>query len=187
MKPEEIKKLYTKTKRALEKRTGEKFTWVMNAKQQRIGTATVCVASAFDNVKAVEAAREQANGKAAEKAAKTWNAFQLHAQEEAASTEPCWNPTFWRDALAELGTQVEYIAKEQKKADDLLSAAEAFLKQHGTQLEMLDESHEYAKELIAGPEISAFLHAIGGTASIEDRYEHGAIYVYIRFHYSPST
>ena len=48
MTAQEIKKEYQRTKKAYEKRTGEKYTWVMNAKQQRLGTATVMVAIAWD-------------------------------------------------------------------------------------------------------------------------------------------
>ena len=75
MNANKIKKLYTKTKKALEKRTGKSYTWVMNAKQQRLGTATVCIATALDSVLFVEHARAAANGKDKAEAVKTWNTF----------------------------------------------------------------------------------------------------------------
>lgn len=179
----EIKKLYTKTKKAFEKRTGDKHTWVMNAKQQRLGTATVLVAGAYDNVRSVEYAKKQAAGAAAAEAKRTWLAFKAHADEEAATGGSKWNPTFWRDDFAKMGTLDEYMAKYQQKADKALAEAEAYLAQHGPQNEQLKESHQYAKDMIAGPEIAAFLQAIGGHATIEDKHEYNNIYTYIRFHY----
>ena len=180
----EIKKLYTKTKKAFEKRTGEKHTWVMNAKQQRLGTATVLVAGAHDNEACVEGAKRLADGAAAAMAKKYWLAMSARAEEEARTGGSKWNPTFWRDNMAELGTLDEYMAKYQRKADEELAKAEAYLAQHGPRHEQLKESHEYAKTFIASPEVQAFLKAIGGQASIEDKHEGSSIYTYVRFHYS---
>lgn len=186
----EIKKLYTKTKKAYEKRTGDKHTWVMNAKQQRLGTATVLVAGAFDNVQSVERAKAHAAGKAAAEAKKTWLSFKAHADEEAAAeaagNASTWNPRFWRDEFDKMGTMEEYMDKYQRKADEVLKEAQAYLGKHGPQHEQLKESHEYAKGMIASPEISAFLLAIGGRATIEDKQEYSSIYTYIRFHYQPT-
>ena len=180
----EIKKLYTQTKKALEKRTGEKFTWVMNAKQQRLGTATVCVAYATDSVAGVERARARANGKAKAEATRDWEAFKRHADEEEATGGSSWNPRFWRDKFDTMGTLEEYVAKKQASAEEDLENAERFLAEHGTQAEIVKDSHEYARQLIAGPEISKFLASINGSATIEDQAHNGGVYIYIRFHYT---
>ena len=180
----EIKKLYTKTKKAFEKRTGEKHTWVMNATQQRLGTATILVACAHDTEARVESAKRKADGAAAATAKKDWLTISAHAEEEARTGGSKWNPTFWRDNMAELGTLDEYMARYQRKADEELAEAEAYLAQHGPLHEQLKASHEYAKAFIASPEVQAFLEAIGGQATIEDKREYSRIYTYVRFHYS---
>jgi hypothetical protein len=183
----EIKKAYTKTKKALEKRVGKKYTWVMNARQQKLGTATVCVACAMDSVANVASAREWANGKAVADATKTWKAFKRHADEEEATGGNSWNPRFWRDDFAKMGTLEEYTAKAQHAAGESLERAERFLAEHGTQAEIVKVNNDYARQLIAGAEISAFLEAIGGTATIENVSQYSSIYTYIRFHYTPSA
>lgn len=180
----EIKKLYTKTKKALEKRTGKSYTWVMNAKQQKLGTATVCIASATDSEANVEKAREWANGKAKAHAAKEWNAFKRHADEEEATGGARWNPRFWRDDFAKMGTLEEYVAKAQHSAEKALADTEQYLAERGTQAEIVKANNEYARQLIAGPEISAFLEAIGGSATIENVPQYSSILTYIRFHYN---
>lgn len=179
----EIKKLYTKTKKAVEKRTGDKFTWVMNARQQALGTATVCVAYAPDSVAKVASARDWANGKAVADATKTWKAFKKHSDEEEATGGSSWNPRFWRDKFAEMGTLEEYTEAAQRKAEEILEAAERYLAERGTQSDIVRHNHEYAKQLIESPELSAFLEAIGGSATIEDKTEYG-VATYIRFHYT---
>lgn len=179
----EIKKLYTKTKQAMEKRIGKKFTWVMNAKQQKLGTATVCVAYATDSAANVEKAREWVNGKAKTEATRTWTAFAQHAAEEEKTGGSSWNPRFWRDDFAKMGTLEEYTAKKQREAEEDLEEAEQFLKEHGTQTQIVKTNTEYARQLIAGPEISAFLEAIGGSATIENQQRYG-VETYIRFHYT---
>ena len=180
----EIKKLYTKTKKALEKREGKSHTWVMNAKQQKLGTATVCVACAIDSELKVEHARAQADGKAKADATRTWKAFEEHAAEEERTGGASWNPRFWRDDFAKMGTMDEYVAKKQRAAEEALADAEQYLAEHGTQAKIVKANNEYASQLIAGPEISAFLKAIGGTATIENQPQGHAILTYIRFHYT---
>ena len=182
----EIKKLYTKTKKALEKRIDQKFTWVMNNRQQQLGTATVCVAYATDSVANVEHARVSANGKAKAEAEKYCEFLMREvAKEEAeeAAGVKSWNPRFWRDRLEEVGNLDEYVAEAQRKAEEKLAKAEQYLAEHGTQAQIVVANNDFARQLIAGPEISAFLKAIGGSATIENKTEYG-ISTYIRFHYT---
>lgn len=180
----EIKKLYTKTKKALEKRTGDRFTWVMNTRQQQLGTATVCVACAIDSEAAVERARKSASGEAKASADRNWKAFAQHAAEEEQTGGARWNPRFWRDDFEKMGTLEEYVEKAQQRADAALREAEQFLAEHGTQSQIVKADAEYARQLIAGPEISAFLKAIGGSATLENQPQGSAILTYIRFHYT---
>lgn len=181
----EIKKLYTKTKKALEKRIGKKYTWVMNARQQQLGTATVCVAYATDSVATVASARKWADGDAVADATKTWKAFKKHADEEERTGGSSWEPRFWRARFEKMGTLEEYTAEAQRKAEENLANAERFLAEAGTQVEIVARNHKYAKQLIESPEITTFLEAIGGSATIEDKTEYG-IATYIRFHYTPT-
>jgi hypothetical protein len=185
----EIKKLYTKTKKAVEKKTGDKFTWVMNGRQQMLGTATVCVANSWDTVANVRACRNRIeSGEAEKEAAKTWRAFKRHADEEAAEEAAGvkhYNPRFWRDKFDVTGTKEEYIAEQLKKAHESLANTEKVLETRGDQANQVKTAHEYARQLIASQEIQNFLNAIGGSATIEDKQENGgySVYTYIRFHY----
>lgn len=179
----EIKKLYTKTKKAVEKKTGDKFTWVMNGRQQQLGTATVCVACSYDTVQSVAYAREQIeSGKVEKEARRTWRSFKRDADEEAITGGGTWNPTFWRDHLAEMGTEDEYAAKLLQRAHENLAKAEKKLETLGDMANQIKTAHKYAQELIASTEIQSFLAAIGGSATIEDKLD-GCLYTYIRFHY----
>ena len=117
MKIEDIKKLYTKTKKAYEKRTGEKYTWVMNAAQQRKGTATVCTNVTVD----YEASLEHAMAYLARFEhdwAKRVEDLMKDAKKEAWKNEhtPGWhygeNDYFWAER-----TTPEYLA--QAKAQEL--------------------------------------------------------------------
>lgn len=189
MKAAEIKKLYTKTKKAVEKKTGDKFTWVMNGRQQQLGTATVCVAVSWDTVKNVKAYRDRIeSGEAEKEAAKNWRAYKRHADEEAAEEAAGvkhYDATFWRSRFAKMGTKEEYIAEQLKKAHESLANAEKTLEIKGNQATQVKTAHEYARQLIASQEIQSFLNAINGSATIEDKQENGgySVYTYIRFHY----
>ncbi len=180
----EIKKLYTKTKKAVEKKTGRKFTWVMNGRQQILGTATVCVATSWDTVKNVEFIRDQIeSGKAEKEARRTWRSFKRDADNEAATGGSSWDPTFWRDHLAKMGTEDEYAAKILKREHENLTKAEETLETRGDKANQVKTAHAYARQLIASPEIQNFLEVIGGSATIEDKQEGSGVHTYIRFHY----
>jgi hypothetical protein len=185
----EIKKLYTKTKKAVEKKTGDKFTWVMNGRQQMLGTATVCVASSWDTVANVRTCRKRIeSGDVKKKAAESWQFYkreaEVEAAEEAAGAKH-YNSRFWRDKFDLMGSEEEYIAKELKKANDRLNEYENTLETRGDQANQVKTAHEYARQLIASQEIQSFLNAIGGSATIEDKTENDgfSILTYIRFHY----
>ena len=181
----EIKKLYTKTKKAYEKRTGDKFTWVMNAKQQRLGTATVMTDYLMD----YEEQLSRCEQRLAEFDTKHWPErkadYQRKAREEARRNDG-W--TFWQER-----TTPEYLEKVRAEmfADFTRYRDEKVekLQKYGTYSEQYEKAVKYAKAMIQAPEIQDFLKAIGGRATLDIK-EHGAgehsysyTEVYIRFHY----
>lgn len=183
----EIKSLYTKTKRAFEKRTGDKHTWVMNARQQKLGTATILVASAYDYERRLAAMQDYYSPeKVKTRTEKSWNFYRDRVAEEevaeAAGTHS-WNPTYWRDILAEKGSLENMITGALAEGERIVAAEQADLARHGSVADQLRRGHAYAEAFIAGPEIQSFLKVIGGTVVVEDKQEHGATYIYVRFHY----
>lgn len=184
----EIKKLYTKTKKAYEKRTGEKYTWVMNAKQQRLGTATVCVDAVVDYEQRLRNAEERlANFEHywAEQVAD----YVKKAKKEAWENEhnPGWGfCDFWQKVM-----EPEHLAESKAKALEgrkrERDAVAAKLAQHGDFSHYFDTVMTHAREMIDSPELQSFLQEIGGTARIEtNAAKTGYAEIYIRFHYQPT-
>lgn len=190
----EIKKLYTKTKKAYEKRTGDKFTWVMNAQQQRLGTATVMTAYVGDPEERIRRCEQNL----ADFDAKHWEPtkadYLKRAREEAWKNEhtPGWyfgkNDYYWQEV-----TTPEHLEKSRQEMLDRFTSSLAenieSLQKHGTYNERYERAVKYAKEMIKSPEVQGFLKAIGGRATLDIK-EHGAgehsysyTEVYIRFHY----
>lgn len=181
----EIKKLYTKTKKAFEKRTGEKHTWVMNAKQQRLGTATVMTDFIMDFEEQI--ARCERN--LAEFDTKRWperrDDYLKRAREEKRRNDG-W--TFWQER-----TTPEYLEKARQEMLDMftreLEEKKAQLQKYGTYTEQHERAVKHAKEMIQSPEVQDFLKAIGGQATLDIK-SHGAsphsyscTEVYVRFYY----
>ena len=192
----EIKKLYTKTKKAYEKRTGEKFTWVMNAKQQRLGTATVMTDYLMDYEE--QLARCEKN--LAEFDAKHWEPrkadYLKRAREEAWKNEhtPGWyfgrNDYYWQGVVTP-----EHLEQSRQDMLNMFTSSRddtiERLAKRGTYAEQYKKAVKYAEEMIQSPEIQDFLKAIGGHAVLDIK-EHGATdhsysysytEVYVRFHY----
>lgn len=186
----EIKKLYTQTKKAYEKRTGKKYTWVMNAKQQRLGTATVLAGFALDySARVYRAAKALANFE------QSW------AEHEAdyikrAQDEIRWNQqhpdrkpdTFWQEH-----TTPEALARsKQLHLESLIrdrDRAVEDIEKHGNWDEHYRTELAEAQELLNSPEVQSFLKAIGGSAELQvneqpatDRRLRNAG-MYVRFHY----
>ncbi len=193
----EIKKAYQKTKKAYEKRTGNKLTWVMNCKQQALGTATIMCAIAWDYEDRVQRAE-----KAIEGFEKFWADrvadYNKRAQEEAWKNEhtPGWyfgkNDTFWQDITANTEKLVEDEAAELNRRQEVLAEAKKNLEEQGDFYNTLAAATARAEELIAAPEVQEFLKAVGGRAFVEpkehgndDTYHHAEVYV--RFMYTPEA
>lgn len=181
----EIKKLYTKTKKAYEKRTGDKFTWVMNAKQQRLGTATVMTDYLMD----FEEQLIRCERNLAEFDTKHWPARKADhlkkAQEEKRRNDG-W--TFWQEH-----TTPEALEASRQSMLDMFTRDRdekvARLQKHGTYSEQYDRAVKYAKEMMQSPEIQDFLTAIDGQVTLDikphNATDHSYSYteVYVRFHY----
>ena len=184
----EIKKLYTKTKKAYEKRTGDKFTWVMNAKQQRLGTATVMTAYLMD----YEEQLRRCEKNLADFDTVHWPARKAehlkYAREEKRRNDG-W--TFWQERTTPEAlekSREEMLQQFIRYRDDKV----AELNKRGTYSEQYERAVKYAREMIQSPEIQSFIQAIGGQAVLDIK-EHNAtersyLYteVYIRFHYQPT-
>ena len=186
----EIKKLYTQTKKAYEKRTGRKYTWVMNAKQQRLGTATVLAGFALDLAPRVyTAAKRLANFE------QSWAEQEAHYIKKA-QEEILWNQqhpdrepwTFWQEH-----TTPEALANSKQLHLESLTndrdRAVAEIEKHGRWDEYYQTELAEAQELLNSPEVQNFLKTIGGSAELQineqpatDRRLRNAE-MYIRFHY----
>ena len=184
----EIKKLYTKTKKAYEKRTGEKYTWVMNAKQQRLGTATVCVDVVVDYEQILRNAEERLTN-FENYWAEQVDDYARRAKQEARQNElhPDWGfCDFWQKVM-----EPEHLAESKAKALEgrkrERDGAAARLAQHGNYRHYLNTVMTTAREMIDSPELQSFLREVGGTAQVETKHEGGGEYVYIRFNYQPTA
>lgn len=187
----EIKKLYTKTKKAYEKRTGEKYTWVMNAAQQRKGTATVCV-----NVVCDYEARLQRAEQYLIDFEKHWAEqvadYAKRAKKEAWQNEhtPGWwfgkNRDFWQKAM-EPEHLAESKAKELESRKRYREAVAAKLEKHGNYARYYETATAKAREMIGSSEIQSFLQQIGGTAQVEAKQVYDTTEIHIRFFYQPSA
>lgn len=193
----EIKKAYQKTKKAYEKRTGDKLTWVMNARQQALGTATIMCAVALDFEDIVQRAEKALAG-----FEKYWADrmadYNKRAKEEAWKNEhtPGWyfgkNDTFWQDVVANTEKLAADKAAELNRRQEVLAEAKKNLEEQGDFYSTLAAATARAEALIAAPEVQEFLKAIGGQAFVEpkehgnhDTYHHAEVYV--RFMYTPDA
>ena len=186
----EIKKLYQQTKKAYEKRTGRKYTWVMNARQQRLGTATVLAGFPVDLAPRVRTAAERlANFE------QTWAEREADYRKRA-QDEIRWNQqhpdqepgTFWQERVTP-----EYLANaKQSHLEDLTvqhTRAVADIEKNGSWDVYYQAELSEAQELLNSTEVQSFLKAIGGSAELEinerpatERALRSAE-IYVRFHY----
>lgn len=186
----EIKKLYQQTKKAYEKRTGKKYTWVMNARQQRLGTATVLAGFPVDYALLVRRASiALANWE--QSWAKREADYIKRAQEEVRQNHlrPERKPeTFWQER-----STPEYLAKaKQMHLEDLTkqhTEAVAKIEKNGRWDVYYQAELAEAQELLNSPEVQNFLKAIGGSAELEINERPATeralrcAEMYVRFHY----
>ena len=187
----EIKKLYTKTKKAYEKRTGHKHTWVMNAKQQRLGTATILAGYPVDFGYHLRSAEEKL-ADIDNIWAKQEADYHKRAREEIRRNEnhPDREPdTFWQEQ-----TTPEHLAKARQSTVDMYVRARdeaiANIEKYGEWKQQYENEVKYAEEMLNSPEIQDFLKQIGGNAFLDIK-DHAAgktssrySEIYIRFSYN---
>ena len=132
---QEIKKEYQKMSRQLKKQNLN-YTCVMNAKQQRLGTATICFFSSMDHEARIKRAEAQLADtadtmKEAKKSAQYWGK-KINTLRSWAADEKCSTRQTWIDIVEayDNGTLVdkEYRREEDQKHSCLKSCKEDFEK-----------------------------------------------------------
>ena len=128
---QEIKKEYQKMSRQLKKQNLN-YTCVMNAKQQRLGTATICFFSSMDHEARIKRAEAQLADtadtmKEAKKSAQYWGK-KINTLRSWAADEKCSTRQTWIDIVEayDNGTLVdrEYRREEDQKHSCLKSCKE---------------------------------------------------------------
>ena len=150
---QEIKKEYQKMSRQLKKQNLN-YTCVMNAKQQRLGTATICFFSSMDHEARIKKAEAQLADtadtmKEAKRSAKQWGK-DIDRLRKWAADEKCSTRQTWIDIVEayDNGTLVdrEYQREENEKSSWLNSCKEDFEK-YGTLEEQNKRGMERLEEL----------------------------------------
>lgn len=195
MTAKEIKKAYQRAKKAYEMRTGEKHTWVMNCRQQQLGTATIMCAVAWDYEDMLRRAK-----RSVENFDKFWadrmKDYEKRAAEEARKNErtPGWyfgkNNYFWQEVVANTEEREADRQKNLATREATVKETTEKLEQFGPYSETFRTAIKKAEDMIGSHEIQNFLKEIGGRAFVEPK-EHGgdtcyhSAEIYIRFQYSP--
>ena len=189
MEMQEIKKAYQKMSKQL-KKAGLNYTCVMNARQQKLRTATIC----FMFVKDYEAEIARAKASLADTAATEKEVRQdvkdavrrIPMYREWAQKEGCSNREFWQQLVAEwdAGTYEERRRQEiiDRKEKWVRAAQESFEKA-GTLKEQYEKAQAEYEKLRAAAPVVEFLNLVNGTTHLEYKSEHSAEYCYLRFQY----
>lgn len=187
MEMKEIKKAYQKMSRQLKKQ-GLNYTCVMNARQQALGTATICIKFVMDyeaEIKKAQAAladtekiekEVRQNMKDTARMIPTWRKW----AEESSNTE------FWKE-LVEAWDAGTY---EDRKRKEIIGRREAWLKdaqerldKNGTLAEQYEKARQEYEELKATAPVAEFLNLVNGTTEMEYRNEGSGQVCYLRFKY----
>ena len=162
----EIKKAYQAAKKAYEKRTGDKYTWVMNAKQQQLGTATIYTAYVCDYSCLLNNALQSLANFEKDWAEKMAD-YNKRARVEARKNEltPGWyfgrNDTFWEDIVNDTEKLEADKADELKHRQDRALEYKEHLDNGETYSKLLHDAIDETKAMIASPELQSFLEKIG--------------------------
>jgi hypothetical protein len=187
IKAEELKKAYQKMSRQL-KKAGLDYKCVMTARQQELGTATICFAGLYDHEtrmkKAEKSLADEAGSrreaeKKAKEAEKNMTLYRKWAQEGE-------HNEFWKGIVEayETGKLVELELEEVIKAkkNALESAKEAFEK-HGTIEEQRKRNRKNFEELKSAGPLKEFCSLAGAKVELEYKMEYETELWYLRFHY----
>lgn len=188
MEMKEIKKAYQKMSRQL-KKEGLNYTCVMNARQQALGTATICIKFVMDyeaEIKRAQAAladtekiekEVRQNMKDTARMIPTWRKW---AEEEGRSKE------FWKELVEawDAGTYEDRKRKEiTGRREAWLKGAQENLEKYGTLAEQYEKARREYEELIAAAPVAEFLSLVNATTEIEYRNEGSGQVCYLRFRY----
>lgn len=186
---QEIKKEYQKMSRQLKKQNLN-YTCVMNAKQQRLGTATICFFSSMDYETRIKKAEAQLADttdtmKEAKRSAKQWEK-DIDKLRKWAADEKCSTRQTWIDIVEayDNGTLVdrEYQREENEKSSWLNSCKENFEK-YGTLEEQNKRGMERLEELKTADPVKVFCKNTGATMQLEYKEDGNMALWYLRFFY----
>lgn len=187
IKAEELKKVYQKMSRQL-KKAGFDYKCVMTARQQELGTATICFAGLYDHEtklrKAEESLMDEAGSKReAEKKARGAEKNMTLYRKWAREGE---NNEFWKRIVEayEAGKLVELELEEVMEAKEsaLKHAKEAFEK-HGTIVEQRERNKKNFEELKNAGPLKEFCNLAGAKVELEYKMEYDMELWYLRFRY----
>lgn len=186
---QEIKKEYQKMSRQLKKQNLN-YTCVMNAKQQRLGTATICFFSSMDHEARIKRAEAQLADtadtmKEAKKSAQYWGK-KINTLRSWAADEKCSTRQTWIDIVEayDNGTLVdkEYRREEDQKHSCLKSCKEDFEK-NGTLEEQHKRGMKRLEELKTANPVKTFCKNTGATMQLEYKEDGNMTLWYLRFFY----
>lgn len=186
---QEIKKEYQKMSRQLKKQNLN-YTCVMNARQQKLGTATICFFSSMDHEERIKRAEAQLADtddtmKEAKKSARYWER-EISRLRRWAADEKSSDRQTWIDIVEayDNGTLLdrEYKREEEEKRSWLKSCKEDFEKV-GTLKEQLERGMKKLAELKTADPVKAFCKNTGATMQLEYKEDGNMTLWYLRFFY----
>ena len=166
------------------------YTCVMNAKQQRLGTATICFFSSMDHEARIKKAEAQLADtadtmKEAKRSAKQWEK-DIDRLRKWAADEKCSTRQTWIDIVEayDNGTLVdrEYQREEDEKSSWLNSCKEDF-KKNGTLEEQHKRGMKRLEELKTADPVKTFCKNTGATMQLEYKEDSNMTLWYLRFFY----
>lgn len=188
MERQEIKKAYSKMSRQLKKQ-GLNYTCVMNARQQELRTATICIGYVMDYEEEIEKATKNLEDTAAtEKEVRA-------SMKSTARFLPMWrkwaeedrsNAEYWKELVEawDTGTYEDKCRKEitERKEKQLNYSRENFAN-YGTVKEQKQKTKDKYEKLLAASPVAEFLKTANARTVMEYKTEHGTDFYYMRFYY----
>lgn len=188
MEKQEIKKAYQKMSRQL-KRQGLNYTCVMNARQQELRTATICIGYVMNYEEEIEkAAKNLEDTAGTEKEVRA-------SMKSAAHYLPMWrkwaeeggsNAEYWKELVEAWDTETyeDKCRKEiaERKEKQLNYSRENFAN-YGTVKEQKQKIKDKYEKLLAASPVVEFMEITNARTVMEYKTEHGTDFYYMRFYY----
>lgn len=174
----EIKKDYQKLSRET-KKLGFNYTFVMNAKQMRLGTATICLGRLIDYETWIEHIRKQDCEAQAQDSYKRANRFIDDYRRWAQDSS---NVDYWKEVVEHYdnGTLYEYYLDSAKKQKaQRLESVEADFEREGTPSEQLQRCQNRAEELLNCEPFQNFIKKYNVASIVENKSGD----IYLRLYY----